>query len=63
MAQYGVWRTVHGLRVRVRLYPPAGDPELLSVEERNLLRAKTPAPRRRRGRPIAPEHNRVAELD
>ena len=32
-----VWRTVHGRRMRVRLYPPAGDPELLSVEERNLL--------------------------
>ncbi len=56
-----VWRTVHGQRVRVRLYPPAGDPELLSVEERK--RSTSGKDARAARRPIAPEHDRVAELN
>ena len=38
-----VWRTVHGRRMRVKLYPPAGSPDLLETEEALIYFGKLPA--------------------
>ena len=38
-----VWREIHGQRMRVKLYPPAGSPELAEVDEPRIYFGRLPA--------------------
>ena len=38
-----IWREIHGRRVKVKLYPPAGSPALAEIEEPRVYFGQIPA--------------------